>query len=116
MDKRPDFELHYDLAQMGVLLEYDTFFRPKYEPEANVLPLLGRIVAANFDSKIAIATDMADLAMRLNLGGDLGLTGLFTHIIPRLQDIGFTANTIAKLVGENITTCLRHPLQQPTLS
>ena len=116
MDKRPDFELHYDLAQMGILLEYDTFFRPKYKPEENVWPLLGRMVDANLDSKIAIATDMADLAMWLNLGGDLGLTGLFTHIIPRLQDIGFTANTIAKLVGENITTCLRRPLQQPALS
>ena len=46
IDKRPDFGLHRELAQAGVLLEYDTFFRPKYDPERNVWPLLQRMAAA----------------------------------------------------------------------
>ena len=36
MDKRPDVGLHRSLAQAGVMLEYDTFYRPKYEPDRNV--------------------------------------------------------------------------------
>ena len=116
MDKRPDFELHHDLAQMGVLLVYDTFFRPKYKPEKNVWPLLGRMVAAGLDSKIAIATDMADSAMWLSGTGNSGLTGLITTIIPQLQAMGFTSNTLAKFVGENIAWRLQRPLQQPVLT
>ena len=33
VDKRADFGLHRDLAQRNVLLEYDTFYRDKYQPE-----------------------------------------------------------------------------------
>jgi phosphotriesterase-related protein len=33
MDKRPDIGLHAELCKYGVLLEYDTFYRPKYAPE-----------------------------------------------------------------------------------
>jgi predicted metal-dependent phosphotriesterase family hydrolase len=104
------------LAQMGVLLEYDTFNRPKYKPEENAWPLLGRMVEAGLESKIALATDMADSAMWLSGMGNSGLTVFFTTIIPKLLDMGFTSNTIAKLVGENIASCLRRPLQQPVLA
>jgi 5-phospho-D-xylono-1,4-lactonase len=38
IDKRPDFGLHRELVEEGVLLEYDTFFRPKYAPEEHVWP------------------------------------------------------------------------------
>ena len=106
MDKRPDFGLHRDLAQLGILLEYDTFYRPKYRPEQNVWPLLENMVAAGFEGKVAIGTDMADRALWSRLGAGPGLAGLVTRIVPRLQEIGCSPATIKRLVGENITTRL----------
>ena len=48
MDKRPDLGLHKALADTGVALEYDTFFRPKYDPAGNLWPLLERMVADGY--------------------------------------------------------------------
>lgn len=109
MDKRPDFDLHRTLAQEGVMLAYDTFYRPKYRPEENVWPLLTRMVADGLDRQVALATDMAEAKMWSRLGSGPGLTGLITHIIPRLEALGFEPDTIRRLVGENITCRLALP-------
>jgi phosphotriesterase-related protein len=113
VDKRPDFELHRDLAQAGVMLEYDTFYRPKYRPEEGVWPLLERMLAAGCDAQVAIATDMADASMWSRLRGGPGLTGLLTDIKPRLEKLGVQTETIEGLVGINIAGRLARPHQLP---
>lgn len=102
VDKRPDFGLHRELAQAGVLLEYDTFYRPKYAPERGVWPLLERMTAAGLGGSVALATDMADPALWAELGGGPGLAGIFTIIKARLQQMGLPEQTIAALLGGNI--------------
>jgi len=102
MDKRPDPGLHRALAQQGVLLEYDTFYRPKYEPERNAWPLLERMLAEGFEGRLAVGTDMAHPSFWSRLGGGPGLTGLITRIIPRLQGLGCGPATIRRLTGANI--------------
>jgi phosphotriesterase-related protein len=106
VDKRVDFGLHRALAQEGVMLEYDTFFRPKYQPDENVWPLLAQMVEAGLADRVAIATDMADAGMWARMGEGPGLTGMFSHIIPRLEALGFEQAVINKLVGENIVNRL----------
>jgi len=106
MDKRPDLELHKQLAGEGVLLEYDTFYRPKYRPEENAWPLLEQMVADGLAAGIAIGTDMADAGLWSRLDGGPGLTGLITQIIPRLRAIGCDAQTIHQLTGGNISRLL----------
>jgi phosphotriesterase-related protein len=103
MDKRPDFGLHRELASAGVLLEYDTFYRPKYEPEKNLWKLIERMVASGLGDRVALATDMAEASMWSRLGGGPGLTGFPLVIRPRLQASGLEAVTIAGLMGGNIT-------------
>lgn len=88
MDKRPDLNLHRELARAGVLLEYDTFYRPKYHPEANVWPLLVGMVEAGFGLRVAIATDMADRNMWSYTAEGPGLTALLLQIIHRLKNLG----------------------------
>ena len=102
VDKRPDFGLHSELAQAGVMLEYDTFFRPKYEPERNVWPLIGRMAGAGLAGQIALATDMADPGLWAELGGRPGLLGIFTIIKEGLIRMGLPAATIDGLLGGNI--------------
>jgi len=102
VDKRPDFGLHRELARAGVMLEYDTFFRPKYDPERTVWPLIGRMAAAGLAGQVALATDMADPALWAELGGRPGLLGIFTIIKDGLARMGFPSATIDGLLGGNI--------------
>jgi len=102
VDKRPDFGLHRELAQAGVLLEYDTFYRPKYEPERGVWLLLREMAAAGLAGQVALATDMADPALWAEIGGGPGLAGIFNVILPRLERMALPAEVIAGLLGGNI--------------
>ena len=102
MDKRPDFGLHQALAQEGILLEYDTFFRPQYNPEEGVWPLLESMLSRGLEGQIAIAGDMADESMWRRLGGYPGLTGLSNQVLPRLIRMGVNAEAIGKVSGGNI--------------
>jgi 5-phospho-D-xylono-1,4-lactonase len=103
IDKRPDFGLHKELTRAGVLLEYDTFYRPKYSPETGVWPLLESMVAAGLDYGVALATDMADIDMWRHEGASAGLVGMVTTIRARMHALGFTQETIDRLSGGNIT-------------
>ena len=98
IDKRPDFGLHRELAQAGMLLEYDTFFRPKYDPERNVWPLLQRMAAAGLAGKIAIGTDLAGTAF----WQEIGPAALPGEIVSRLRTLGFDPATIRCLTGGTI--------------
>ncbi|NWF69162.1 MAG: hypothetical protein HXY40_08750 [Chloroflexi bacterium] len=100
MDKRPDVALHRELAQAGVALEYDTFFRPKYGDV--VWPLIEQMLAAGHEDALVLATDMADSKLLLTSAGGPGAAALLTQVIPRLNDMGVPAATVRKLTGQNI--------------
>jgi 5-phospho-D-xylono-1,4-lactonase len=102
MDKRPDTRLHQSLAQAGALLEYDTFFRPKYEPERNVWPLVERMLGDGYAGSIAFGTDLADPAS----WGDPGPAGLPKVLVPRLAAMGCAADDVAAVTGKNIVARL----------
>ena len=109
MDKRPDFMLHRGLAEAGVLLEYDTFYRPLYEPQKNLWPLLLRMISNGYSSSIALATDMAEPQLWSTLGEGPGLTG-FIHVIQaRLIQEDIPAGSIQSLMGGNILSRLAKP-------
>lgn len=102
MDKRPDHGLHAELARYGVLLEYDTFYRPKYEPEAGLWPLINRMVTTGFGDHVTLATDMAESVMYMTIGNGPGLASLPTEIKSRLEKLGIPADTIQQMLGANI--------------
>ncbi len=111
MDKRADFGLHRELAKAGVLLEYDTFYRPKYDPERGVWPLLAQMAGAGLAGSVALATDIAENELWQSMGAGSGLPGLLTVIRPRLLAMGLTADQVAALLGGNIARRLapEHP-------
>lgn len=108
VDKRPDFGLHQELARAGVLLEYDTFVRPKYRPDKNAWPLLQRMVEAGHATAVALATDSALTSMWRNLGGAPGADALVTVIKPRLEAAALPAEVQDALLGGNIARRLAH--------
>lgn len=102
IDKRPDFGLHHELAQAGCLLEYDTFFRPNYQPEENVWPLIESMAAAGFEKNLVLATDLADGSMWKEFGGSPGIGSFISVVKQRLEDMAFNINSILEMVGGNI--------------
>jgi phosphotriesterase-related protein len=102
MDKRPDFGLHSEIAKYGALLEYDTFFRPKYKPEEGVWPLISQMVESGFGTSIALATDMAEKEMYETIGNGPGLASLPRDIRARLEEKQIAEKIIRGLLGENI--------------
>ncbi|GAP13149.1 predicted metal-dependent hydrolase with the TIM-barrel fold [Longilinea arvoryzae] len=110
VDKRPDFGLHRELARAGVLLEYDTFYRPKYRPEANVWPLIGKMLSAGLAGQVALATDMAESTSWKSMGGEPGLAALPQDAPAHLQAMGAQPAEIAALMGLNITGRIARPV------
>jgi predicted metal-dependent phosphotriesterase family hydrolase len=102
MDKRPDFALHTELARYGLMLEYDTFFRPKYDPETNLWPLIQEMVEAGLGSQVALATDMAASEMYKSIGKGPGLASFPCQIKARLRQMGIHEDITRQLLGENI--------------
>lgn len=102
IDKRPDPEIHQELAKYGVLLEYDTFYRPKYSPEANVWPLAEKMIQAGLSNRICLATDMAEAEMYANIGGGPGLASLPGAIRDTLRSKGVSETDIRNVLGGNI--------------
>jgi phosphotriesterase-related protein len=106
VDKRADFGFHQELAQAGAMLEYDTFFRPKYAPESNVWPLLEKMIAAGHAAQVALATDMAEASM----WRDPGPAAFPTIIQSRLAAMDVPQETINQLMGHNIARRLAKPV------
>jgi phosphotriesterase-related protein len=102
MDKRPDAGLHKALASTGVMLEYDTFYRPKYNPALHVWPLLHEMASSGYADRIALATDMAESELYRHIGGGPGLASLPGEIRTQLGQRGFTESQQAQLLGGNI--------------
>ena len=102
MDKRPDLGLHKELAHFGVLLEYDTFFRPKYNPFQNLWPLIADMVQSGCADRITLATDMAESAMYHSIGKGPGLRSLPQDIRKQLIKNEIPEPMIQQMLGENI--------------
>jgi predicted metal-dependent phosphotriesterase family hydrolase len=102
MDKRPDRSLHQELARRGVLLEYDTFFRPKYNPFQNLWPLIESMIGAGFADRIAFATDMAEADFYHAIAGGPGLASLPGKIQEELIKRGIPETARKQLLGGNI--------------
>jgi phosphotriesterase-related protein len=103
MDKRPDASLHKELAHLGVLLEYDTFYRPKYNPSANLWPLIEQMVSAGYADHVVLATDMAEAEHYHFIGGGAGLASLPGEIQNQLIKKGIPEVARKQLLGGNIT-------------
>jgi predicted metal-dependent phosphotriesterase family hydrolase len=102
MDKRPDPSLHKGLADIGVLLEYDTFYRPKYNPATNLWPLIEQMVGAGFSDRVALATDMAEADLYHFIGGGPGLKSLPGEVQDKLKAKGFPETACEQMLGGNI--------------
>ena len=102
MDKRPDAGLHKELARLGVLLEYDTFYRLKYNPFENLWSLIEKMASAGLSDRVALATDMAESELYHFIGGGAGLASLPGEIRDQLIKKGIPETARKQMLGGNI--------------
>jgi 5-phospho-D-xylono-1,4-lactonase len=106
VDKRADLGLHRELARAGVLLEYDTFFRPKYEPDKNVWPLLAGMLEEGLEQSVTIAADFAEPSNWKSQGGEPGLAGFLTQLLARVRTIAKSEAVVQHIFCSNIASRL----------
>ncbi len=85
MDRNPDLELHIELAERGVTLEYDTVGRIKYRPDSQLLDLIEGMVEAGQANRILLGLDLGQRDYFHAYGGGPGLTYLMETFVPRLR-------------------------------
>ena len=105
VDKRPEESLHCDLARAGYVLGYDTFLRPKYQPEHNVWRLLRAMLAEGLWKHITLGLDLVDVSM-WHVSGGPGLRTLPLAVLPRLRDEGASEEAMQALAAGNIIRAL----------
>ena len=88
------------------MLEYDTFFRPKYNPEENLWPLIDGMVEAGLSHAIALATDLAGGSLWARIGGGPGIVSFISEVKKRLEGMAYSSEIIQAMTGGNIAARL----------
>jgi len=112
MDKNNNTCLHKKLIKRGVYLEYDSFLRPKYDPENNVMPLLKDMVLNGYGKKILIGSDIDTDAMWKDLKKLGGLGVFFKSIEEKLSDLQLKKSDIMPLISLNSYDFFKYKIYQ----
>jgi predicted metal-dependent phosphotriesterase family hydrolase len=105
IDKRPDPELHRELARAGFVLGYDAFLHRRYRPDDRTWPLLLGLASEGLWEQITVGLDLVDVS-RWSAGGGPGLVSIADEVVPRLRAEGIPERAIAGLVGANALAML----------
>jgi len=93
LDRNLDLDLHREIADRGVWLEYDTPGRIKYRPDSELLDFIGAMVEAGHHGAILLGLDLGRRDYFRAYGGGPGLTYLMDNFVPRLRKrLGFPAD------------------------
>lgn len=101
MDKKPDIGLHEKLISKGYYLEYDTFLRPKYNPEKYTYNLIDSMVRNGFGDYIMAGTDISSNKMWENIDSGTGYGGFFTELNQRIKSENDDTDVLSNLIGRN---------------
>jgi phosphotriesterase-related protein len=84
-DRNPDPEIHAELAERGVYLEYDTAGRVKYRPDSELLRLVSEVLGAGFGDRILLGLDLGRRDYFRAYDGGPGMRYLLGTFVPRLE-------------------------------
>ncbi|MBE7537326.1 MAG: hypothetical protein HS122_02785 [Opitutaceae bacterium] len=101
MDRNADYWLHRKLARTGVLLEYDTPSRFKYQPECVVIRLMREMIDGGFLDRLTLGGDLARRSYLKSYGGGPGYAYLLTHFTARLREEGFSEHELNAIWIDN---------------
>ncbi|WP_180232911.1 hypothetical protein [Bacillus sp. AFS055030] len=101
MDRTLDeLNLHKELAEMGIYLEYDTIGRFKYHNDEEEAELLLLMEESRFISQILIGLDTTRARLK-SYGGQIGLDYIQESFIPLLRKTGLSNESIRQITVNN---------------
>lgn len=95
-----DRNIHKELANLGIFLEYDTIGRYKYHSDLVEAHLIKEIIEAGFENNILMSLDTTRDRM-LSYGGGIGLTYILENFIPELRKQDLDDKVIMKMLINN---------------
>lgn len=85
LDRNPDLEVHAELADRGIFIEYNTLGRTKYHPDSTVLDLIEGMVAAGHGAQLMLGCDLGRRDYFRSYGGGPGMRYLMDRFVPRVR-------------------------------
>jgi 5-phospho-D-xylono-1,4-lactonase len=85
LDRNPDAELHREIADRGVWIEYDTPGRIKYRPDSQLIDLIEAMANVGHAGSIMLGLDLGQRDYYRAYGGGPGLRYLMETFAPRLR-------------------------------
>ncbi|MDD5658693.1 MAG: hypothetical protein PHR39_01600 [Actinomycetota bacterium] len=107
IDKRNDIKLHKQLAKQGFYLEYDTFLREKYNPDANTFKLIFSMVKEGYGNKIMIGSDIFENMMWKRVQAEKGYGSFFNELKNKLNLKLGSNEAVKNILGRNAAEFLK---------
>ena len=95
-----DINIHREICEQGIYLEYDTVGRPKYHDDEKEATIILDMVNAGFEKQLLLSLDTTRARLR-SYGGVPGLTHILEEFIPILLKRGLTDAHIKSFFVEN---------------
>lgn len=101
LDRRIDnYAFHYEVADRGVYLDYDTIGRFKYHSDKEEIKLLKNMIERGYINNILLALDTTRDRHK-SYGGDIGLNYILETFIPLMKENGIKKEQIKKMMIKN---------------
>ena len=101
LDRRLVWEDHLALARAGVFLGYDCVGKEQYQPDAERVRFILRLVEAGHGRQVLLAGDMARRRYLGAWGGRPGFRFILGEFLPRLRAAGLDDADVRALVVDN---------------
>jgi predicted metal-dependent phosphotriesterase family hydrolase len=100
LDRRLDWDEHAEVANRGAFVGYDCVGKERYQPDAERVRLILRLVEAGLGTRILLAGDMARRSYLRSWGGP-GYAFILGSFLPRLVSAGLSEAAARALVVDN---------------
>jgi 5-phospho-D-xylono-1,4-lactonase len=101
LDRQLVWEDHLALARTGVFLGYDCVGKEQYQPDAERVRFILRLVEAGYGRQVLLAGDMARRRYLGAWGGGPGYRFILGEFLPRLRAAGLDDADVRALVVAN---------------
>ncbi|MGB0121640.1 MAG: hypothetical protein WBP55_11890 [Solirubrobacterales bacterium] len=101
LDRRLDWDDHLELAKQGFRLGYDCISKEQYQPEAQRIEFVRRLVEEGHGDQIMLSGDIARRSYMTAYGGGPGYSYILWRFIPWLHQVGVPEEATRKMVVDN---------------
>lgn len=101
LDRRLDWDDHLAVAKAGYRLGFDCISKEHYQPEAQRIEFIKRLVEEGHEDQIMLSGDIARRSYMTAYGGGPGYSYILWRFIPWLHQVGVPESATRKMVVDN---------------